>query len=341
VGTTIVAARNVTATDDGQHTVAITANTGTQPFTKAFTLVVQPSIVGIACAQGPNFTGTIPQPAVAAGYTTCIANLDFTVTASFTSGGNTYQWSNLSSWLSCPGVNAPNAILYLSGDSGSANPQCSDISIATDGGKQVLKMDLPQANPNGSGGDELTGSEDISPGWTIPVGAYFQATLREPNCSAQPSSFHCSNFWLWVHDQGTNTSHVEVDHEEDFTGGAGSFLHEYVPSGASSSPTFSTAQWPPTSTYATVGSLVTHNGSTRLADCNYSNGVAVSSSCQSLAVSSAQVAARNYVTMSGSAHANTTGLNADQIVYWQNVLIFACASWATTNCSGTVITTAP
>jgi hypothetical protein len=301
--------------------------------------------VGIACAFGPNFTGTVPAPAQAAGYNTCVANLDFTATSSFVNSGHTYQWSNLSSWLSCPRVGASTAILYLVGDSGTPNPQCSDISVATDGGVQVLKMDLPQSNPNGTGGDALisVAGDSGTPGWTISLGAYYQATIREPSCSSQPTNFHCSNFWMWVINQ-SGASHIEVDHEEDYTGGAGSFTHIWGGAGSgggSSSPTFPLAQWPPTSSYATVGSLVTHDGSSTYADCNYSNGVAVSASCQSASTDAAHLSTRNYTVMSGSAGANSIVLNQDQIVYWKKVLIFACASWQTTNCPGSVITTAP
>src|SRR5690242_7504818 len=61
----------------------------------------------IACDVGTPYIGSIPAPAKAAGFTHCVANYDFTQTGPFTSGGNTYRWSNLSSWLECAGASSP------------------------------------------------------------------------------------------------------------------------------------------------------------------------------------------------------------------------------------------
>jgi hypothetical protein len=65
---------------------------------------ITPSGGAIACDIGPALTGAIPAAATQAGSTHCGANYDFTQAGSFTSGGHTYQWSNLSSWLECAGA---------------------------------------------------------------------------------------------------------------------------------------------------------------------------------------------------------------------------------------------
>jgi hypothetical protein len=54
---------------------------------------------GTACAIGPNWTGAIPGPALAAGFTTCAANYDFSNTSNFTFNGHTYNFSNTATWL--------------------------------------------------------------------------------------------------------------------------------------------------------------------------------------------------------------------------------------------------
>jgi hypothetical protein len=102
----------------------------------------------IACDVGTPYIGSIPAPARAAGFTHCVANYDFTQTASFTSGGNTYQWSNLASWNQCSGASSP---LLFNKDYGSPN-NCADITVATDdacGGCQTLRMQYQPTDTNG------------------------------------------------------------------------------------------------------------------------------------------------------------------------------------------------
>ena len=100
---------------------------------------------GIACDVGPNYTGTIPAPARAAGFTHCVANYDFTQTQQFTTNGHTYQWSNLSSWLDCAGASNP----LLWGKNYGVAMNCSDVSVSTDGSLQVLRMQYLPSDTNG------------------------------------------------------------------------------------------------------------------------------------------------------------------------------------------------
>jgi hypothetical protein len=83
-------------------------------------------------------TGAIPAAATQAGFTHCAANYDFTQTGSFTSGGHTYQCSNLSSWLESAG-----ALTLLLFDHDYGIPiDCSDVSVVMDSACncQVLQM---------------------------------------------------------------------------------------------------------------------------------------------------------------------------------------------------------
>jgi hypothetical protein len=106
--------------------------------------VVPPSSNGIACDIGPNYKGTIPNPAAAMGFTTCL-NFDFTYTGTFSNrvsfrdgnnvtrpAGQSYQWSNLSTWLDFAGASNP-LFVYSFGNRVSGSYQ-----TVTDSGKQVL-----------------------------------------------------------------------------------------------------------------------------------------------------------------------------------------------------------
>jgi hypothetical protein len=206
VGTTIVAARNVTATDDGQHTVAITANSGTQPFTKAFTLVVQPTVIGAACDVGPNYIGTIPDPATKAGYTHCLINLDFT-TSTFT---------NINTWLDCF-MTSGAPLMYYSNNN---VPPCNaaHFQIVTDGGVQVFKETLTVADVNSSGyrQTQITSSSyqgsRVVKGTTLPLGNYVEWVSR---VGALATS-NATNQLLWAPysynpETGDNDTFLEED----------------------------------------------------------------------------------------------------------------------------------
>jgi hypothetical protein len=104
--------------------------------------VVPSSSNGIACDIGPNYKGTIPGPAVAMGFTTCL-NFDFTYTGTFSNrvaftnaagtnipAGQSYQWSNQSSWLAEAGATHP----LFAGGTFSSNA----YQLVSDGGSQVL-----------------------------------------------------------------------------------------------------------------------------------------------------------------------------------------------------------
>jgi hypothetical protein len=152
--------------------------------------VVDPSNGITTCDVGPPYTGTIPAPAQAAGFTHCVANYDFTQTGPFTSGGNTYQWSNLSSWLQCAGASSP---LLFNKDFGEPN-NCSDISVTTDSGVQVLQMQYMPTDTNGQtwlSTDSESGYPN-SAGVHIKHGYYVEEVTRVPSSWTQ----NCTQSWL-------------------------------------------------------------------------------------------------------------------------------------------------
>jgi hypothetical protein len=119
----------------------------------------------IACAIGPNYTGSIPAPAQAAGYTTCAANYDFT----------TPTFSTLSTWLGNCGASSPILWAFFTGNTG-----CGDISMVSDGGSNSLLL----ANPASPGADSqivILSADNGSGGGngaTFPIGNYAEVVVR-------------------------------------------------------------------------------------------------------------------------------------------------------------------
>lgn len=98
----------------------------------------------IACDVGPNYTGAIPGPALAMGFTTCL-NLDFTYTGAFSNrvgftngsgtvipAGKIWTWADKTSWLNTAGAAFP---LFTYGNGGTDN---NAFQIVNDGGTQAL-----------------------------------------------------------------------------------------------------------------------------------------------------------------------------------------------------------
>jgi hypothetical protein len=127
---------------------ATQAGVGGSPYTVA--VPVSGSIQGIACAIGPNYMGPIPNPAAAMGYTTCL-NFDFTYTGTFSNrvaftnannvnvpANQTYQWSNIGSWLNNANTGITNALLAGANATNGTAFSSSAYQIVQDNGTQVL-----------------------------------------------------------------------------------------------------------------------------------------------------------------------------------------------------------
>jgi hypothetical protein len=179
----------------------------------------------IACDVGTPYIGSIPAPAQAAGFTHCVANYDFTQTGSFTSGGNIYQWTNLSSWLECAGASSP--LLYEHDYGDPSN--CSDISITTDGGAQVLQMIYTPTDTNGQtwlATDSSTGYPN-SAGIRTHTGFYTEEVWRQTPASFDTCQSYmpgCIQFDFWsiqVSSSCPSCTDLEFDFVETYGNGSG------------------------------------------------------------------------------------------------------------------------
>jgi hypothetical protein len=321
---------------------------------------------GITCAIGPNYIGTIPAGAQAAGYTTCAANYDFTTSA----------FTNTATWLNCPGQAPANALWFLTYSGSNSSPVCSDATIVNDPitNQPVLKftftstdynnnhaiIELDSRNPHPAGG----------PGNTFPLGMYLDLTVRYDATSFANTPGHSLgfNYGIWDffwnspdnHQAGNN--YIEEDLSENGSpccaplisttrewSASGNVLSFPVPN-----PVGNVANVPGFSqtSYFTYGQRYTHDTSGNIAICTYGNDTQLSSSygggagCKTghyvNGGSDAAINGRNNLIFwnpagvqignncpSGHSCAPTTV----QTLYVKSVVIFTCSSWRTTGCA--------
>jgi hypothetical protein len=240
----------------------------------------------IACDVGTPYIGSIPAPAQAAGFTHCVANYDFTQTGSFASGGYTYQWTNLSSWLQCAGALSPLLFEHNYG-----NPSnCNDISITTDGGTQVLQMIYTPSDTNGQtwlATDSSSGYPN-SVGIRTHTGFYVEEVWRQTPASFNTCQSYmpgCLEFAFWsIQVQGGCPGCFDLEFDFLETYGNGSGGGNGVSGGGSAtgaSVCFSCISGYDRTQYNTYGGLntVANGGSPNYENCWIINEVSPSVGC--------------------------------------------------------------
>jgi hypothetical protein len=321
----------------------------------------------ITCAIGPNYTGSIPAGAQAAGFTTCAANYDFTQTGSFTDSLGTHTWSTLSSWFQCPDAGTFGAIIY-NNQANPATQPCSDTSIVTDNngdagatGKQALQILWTLSDYNA--GTQITQLNSVSgqgkptpPGTTFPTGMYVEVVDRitaatysgVQNGGAGWTPYFSDVFWGG--DYGSVNCRTEFD-----------FIERYYPNNVTGGNVIGSCGAPNPSAepgatsgysntvYSNAGTRITVDTSGNMAVCRYLNNVQLSpKGCATATLtgggSSGTITQRNNLllwsgpnrpagstTCGGSCTPNVT--NTELI---QRITFWTCASWQTTACTGTV-----
>jgi hypothetical protein len=243
---------------------------------------------GTHCDIGPDIIGDLPAPAVAAGYTTCAANYDFSTTNDFTVNGNTYNFSNIATWLGCNGQST--ALWWPSSYNSPGTAPCSDFNIINDSsiGKNVLEMAF--TNADGNNGVSATTMSLGNGGWgggtpaqtnNFPQGIYLQFALQilpsdvnpyagVPDCAqGQPGGTYCEEFGFFS--LNTAGPFNEWDFIESDTGysGNGAFAYSggnFLWNGGSPAPNNEFS-------YHDYGVLLTTDGATGIAKCTYIDGV--------------------------------------------------------------------
>jgi hypothetical protein len=285
---------------------------------------------GIACAVGPNYTGSVPAGASAAGFTTCAANFDFT--QSF--------FATMSNWLDCAGASSPMWWLNSSGQ------DCSDFIMTTDQGVQVLDFHLPQGQTLGSDGFlalNTATSNYSTASLTIPQGKYYEVTFRVLSATATggPGGNIIADAWSWCCAGGGTPPFVEYDFIEMYSsnpGQDGAGTGPWNGGGWSWNGSLSQVGNQPgynPAVYNTYGIRVTTDGNGKYAECTYLNNNFVG--CQTATALPSAEEAHNFLSLWGS----PVGASVTGDTYWQSIRVWECSGWATGECNGTVLSGSP
>jgi hypothetical protein len=295
-----------------------------------------PSPNGIACDIGPNYTGTIPAGAQAAGFTHCAANYDFTQPF----------FATMSNWLDCAGASSP--LWYNTGYNSTATP-CSDFSIVNDSGSNVLEIQwTPTDASNNSSASWMgtTPSNTSSGNGTFPQGVYVQDIWRSTAATQTALGVYGDilSFFTW---SGANNGIIEWDWFEAYTdGGAANCYHDWDNNGGGCGGNFwaTGTNFSPSAeaAYHTYASRVTSDGSANFALCTYLDGSQLG--CNEFQPGSSNAFGdRNYYSTGvGNLNAGSVTVpSVPEVMYIKQITVFSCSGWQTGQCNGTVLDGSP
>jgi hypothetical protein len=329
------------------------------------TVIVDPAGGSIPCDIGPNYVGSIPRQAAAAGYTHCAANLDFT----------NAQFSNPNTWLRGCGASSP--IMKFITNFGAGNPApCSDATMVDDtangGAAQVLQLTYTHADWLNSVDAAWLFVEAAPIGPHINQGWFVDMNFRvsPATLTSCPSGSSCIFADLWSYPLGVNCpgcSIQEFDFMEVFgstSGGSYSSAGNGGGVGIGTGGVFTAAEYDP-SVYAQISVLETiaSSGSPNLAACWYINGAFVyqgdpplpGNTCGSATflasdlteqsqIYPAQIGPQTIISIDdrcGGAGVHTCQPTSTQTMFVQRFTIWACPGYQSGPCYGTVLTTPP
>jgi hypothetical protein len=317
---------------------------------------ISPTLVGgtgIACAQGPSFTGTVPSivTSVWGANVACVNNSDF----------STAFMGNTANWLSCAGA-SPVIWYNVQPEAGSGAAPCSDYAIITDGGFQVLHQ---QYTCCGAGTDWANGIPDshlastagdaTSPGTLYPsFGIYVTMTLRlgastiSSSCNSGSSNCGLIDSYFWAPSDNQSTPFCEQDMDESYSLGYFDLGTSHTWSGATacpSNPSGTFNHFITLSSYHKIEYLLTSDGSTQAATCIWIDGTL--SGCTTATAGTGPVSHRQVAFFTimghefglgcdvGTSNCTTHPIIGARDAYIQNYEIFSCTSWASGVCGGT------
>ncbi len=298
-------------------------------------------------------TEAAPSQAVAAGFTTCAANFDFT--ASTGTGWQPSQYafsgnvSTTANWLDCGGSNSA-----LPWHSFVGSLPCSQTSIVTDPtyGGQVMDFNAP----GGSTGQNIylvnstnfySGPE--TPGF--PNGMYWEATVRDDTNSGQGGG----GLYTWQVYQTAPALAFNIDMYPNGNGDQSSGAYPTVPqpggyywsvSGGTCYivPTPCNTLIPPgwsSITYHKYGFLITTDGSTHMYGCAFIDGVLQGCDVGNNVTSgnSGEYAQRNFFILQNDLYGTAPFSAVNQYVKY--IRVWTCANWATQQCNGSTLVNGP
>ena len=299
-----------------------------------------------------------PAQAQAAGFTTCVLCMDFTVptggvwiNGAAVAGVNAAQPST---WLDCAGAASPLAwhyARYLGGNKGTvaSGMPCPDITGDGAGNSQVLHIVMPPTTVDNANGFELW-DNNAGQSVMIPTNSYFEVTYW---IQSFPAGAYSTGPFTGGEGEipAAQHNHLEFDAFEIDTntvGGQSSCEHVWL-SGlagmacnwyATNPPHFS--GYDPTSGYHAIGMRITSDGSTTLYKCMWIDNVfqscvtgTVSGSPGNFTAAQLSDASSRMETLfhpaGGPLRGRTT--TTDMVTYTKSLRVWACTNWRTTACS--------
>jgi hypothetical protein len=306
-------------------------------------------------------TESAPPQAVAAGFTTCAINFDFTATTGSSWLPSQYAFSgvvsNASNWLDCVGSNTalPFHVFYPT-----TNSQCSNqIFVTTDGGVQVADLQVTVAQYNAGNNTIVMATSansyngPFTPGW--PNNAYVEYYMRQ---DAGASNTAGGNISIYTFSQAPaiafNLAEMYAGSNTYSDGGTGggypgsdqqvSFYWNgpgQTPYGAgcfNGQPTCyaNTPSSYETTSYNNFGGLLSSNGSSSLYGCAYIDNLLQGCDNGNNAWQASQYNNTNFFIINDSPSRQPS---ATVDLYIQHIRVWSCANWATQECNGSTLIT--
>jgi hypothetical protein len=165
--------------------------------------------------------------------------------------------------------------------------------------------------------------------------AYYEVVYRVPQNTPEntPSFQPYQAFWVYFRGPAA----VEYDFVENYGTLESAAWHDWSRSGAGNSiwnesnlPGFDSTQ------YHTYAGRITSDGNTATAFCGYVDNV-LRGTCQDPGTSVHN--SRRFLIINNGPYSNS--IPAAMNLYVKTIRVWSCASWQTTMCNGTVLTTAP
>ena len=299
----------------------------------------------------------IPPQAAAAGFTTLLANFDWSnnslcATTTGASSPTCVAASPASNWLDCTGTDTTKFLHYAS----AGGLPCSQIGVGTDPatGKQSLYFQLVPSNP--ANGVNLTlqtapyGASVKNAGYTTwPHGMYVEAEYRLDWVDSFNSGPNTDGPYTW---QNNTPCVLDFQIGELYPangGAANSDVKYWCPETGlgfywvTYNAGFPIAGWSPTQTHI-YGGLRTTNGSNSIVSCPYIDNTFVVQSgqvggCNQQYPPSSPVihGARTWAIM-GVANNGTSQVSATRTLWIHWLRVWTCANGASGECNGTTLT---
>jgi hypothetical protein len=242
---------------DGNHIVTAQATQNVTSINQNITISVMP-VTGIRCDIGPNYPGSIPAPALAAGFTHCAANWDFSQAT----------YATQANWLDCP-LNTNPSLIWHEGSPGVSSITCNMFQVTDPSTSDtVLRIELQPGDYPGShvvGMQTKRNNDTGNPSFGA-TNYYVENTYRLGTTCTSPNN-GCGPNGAWTWNAGTSGGHIELDFMEvygdsgGFANGDGFGWQSYNPNNLPGG--FSVFN------YNQVAALITSNGFSSKVGCSY------------------------------------------------------------------------